>query len=1276
MPSRILNFSADRLITGINIIDNMLFFTDNENEPRKINIPKFKGELIDPQSNEVIKVTHPTNGGATEIYGREFKERDISVLKEHPMDALTTSITEQASFDFPDLNSLAPEYLSADFQNIEVYYIGDIKNDKKNTTLEARVDNGKNIIENGFYFTQTDPGDAGADAVITQNNKIELNNMIAFNVAGESRNFEHKISESSLSVGFMWVVAYVKEEGFDTVYSDLKKIQIGDANSTTNPISKLEVALSVGFAEGNFYPFLKAEAIYETLSPEQVSKDGVGFYISKGYSNSNESITTESLIKEAQENFTKKLPGQVGADTLSEDKQIFTYTSQGKNIGVEIGDTYYVVAYILTESGPIYSTPVSSAITDKVTVEYSLLPHVIHSQFHSAGNGAILQAEVAKYFATVGNVQKLGFLVSTSFGGGNSEVGAEELKKAFSLGFNANGRPIDQNFPNTFRFIVKELDVDFEFATNEFEYDTKQHDLNNNIISISGYEDGVVPVGTNLHVLAFAQMTTGQTVFATTSKTVKVTNIEESALIITKMELKEFNIPFYASDMKFDVELDVTYVPPNSEIIQIGIVADLPRGQEINAETVKNGFDSKQVLRGSSPIEKASDPRLSSSVFDFTATSSATDHEDIGTYSTKSSNPLVLPKLSEDDVQKYSDISGGEASETKQLQGITAYAFMTVKYQDNTQQTFETPIRHGTWDDLAGFENTSTGQSSANTGAPQVKTYSNEPTSVNRSKWATSITNNSFIAHGSLAANGNKPPSIEPVAELGFYVSTIPRPDYNLFSSDAWTTAMTTWIADAATVKIPLTGSITAYQTHGKSNNNTWKDFQITINSSNYTPGVTADTDYYIAAYCIPAQETISTSSAFPTLLDITNTFTLIRNKTKFGNIENVKTVTNSTATATTVDAPPTIMIDSAKIIQDGSAVNLSGKAFSNGANYSVQNPGFYAKPSQYINSGWNTAQIINDLATVSANRITVNADSFIKETGRFNGKLTNISEAHHVIAFAQTVTINGNTNTIYSTNFAEFDNDSVSPPANDQFIKFDTPSATINGVLNASCILSEATVNSGNFGFYIVGREGSNFQKPADNTALKAIIDNPSASDIVETITLNKSFTNPFRATFIPKTNHKYYFVAFATTASGNFSMSPVAPIKYKAATNQKIQLSDYIVEFEQDGYNYITNQTSADITVVTTPTGAPWKFEKLSWGGPGYLEPTISKLGNNKLRIQTQNGADIQTRTMRILISLAENSNVTAEVVVIVKGQSQFGYNDFNDIQDTGKSPFAYYN
>ena len=81
MASKILNFSPDRLITGINIVDNMLFYTDGENEPKKINIEKFRGKATTGEFKD-IPVDH--SSGNTHIYNRPFEERDITLIKDHP----------------------------------------------------------------------------------------------------------------------------------------------------------------------------------------------------------------------------------------------------------------------------------------------------------------------------------------------------------------------------------------------------------------------------------------------------------------------------------------------------------------------------------------------------------------------------------------------------------------------------------------------------------------------------------------------------------------------------------------------------------------------------------------------------------------------------------------------------------------------------------------------------------------------------------------------------------------------------------------------------------------------------------------------------------------------------------------------------------------------------------------------------------------------------------------------------------------------------------------
>ena len=68
----ILNFSDNYLITGINVIEGILIWTDNQTEPKKI--------FVDDWTNSTPNfVTH------SQIYGRNFIEDDITVIKKYPL---------------------------------------------------------------------------------------------------------------------------------------------------------------------------------------------------------------------------------------------------------------------------------------------------------------------------------------------------------------------------------------------------------------------------------------------------------------------------------------------------------------------------------------------------------------------------------------------------------------------------------------------------------------------------------------------------------------------------------------------------------------------------------------------------------------------------------------------------------------------------------------------------------------------------------------------------------------------------------------------------------------------------------------------------------------------------------------------------------------------------------------------------------------------------------------------------------------------------------------
>ena len=76
----ILNFSTDKLITGVNVIDGNLYWTDDNSEPKKLEIDRFRG--YNHQNNQ------------TTIETSNVIESDISVIRLHPWEALSLELTE------------------------------------------------------------------------------------------------------------------------------------------------------------------------------------------------------------------------------------------------------------------------------------------------------------------------------------------------------------------------------------------------------------------------------------------------------------------------------------------------------------------------------------------------------------------------------------------------------------------------------------------------------------------------------------------------------------------------------------------------------------------------------------------------------------------------------------------------------------------------------------------------------------------------------------------------------------------------------------------------------------------------------------------------------------------------------------------------------------------------------------------------------------------------------------------------------------------------------
>ena len=117
---RVLNFDKDRLITGVNVIDDMLFWTDGVTEPKKINIERsikgtdsnclLKTKLI--IDNDFVQISYYNHNGEPVFANALCKEEHITVIKKSPSTVLWTSVKDATELTTgyvgqPDSNGIA-----------------------------------------------------------------------------------------------------------------------------------------------------------------------------------------------------------------------------------------------------------------------------------------------------------------------------------------------------------------------------------------------------------------------------------------------------------------------------------------------------------------------------------------------------------------------------------------------------------------------------------------------------------------------------------------------------------------------------------------------------------------------------------------------------------------------------------------------------------------------------------------------------------------------------------------------------------------------------------------------------------------------------------------------------------------------------------------------------------------------------------------------------------------------------------------------------------------
>lgn len=176
-----LKFEATRLITGINVMDGMLFFTDDKTEPKKINIEVFKN------------ADHST--GTTFVYGRKFQERDITVIRPAPMESLKTGLST-IDPDFDSGDGVTPYAESIDILTNDAIVVSQTEADLFGYAESSQA----NIDSVGFYYiSQETMGDTNDLALrLTEGTKVTASNL-------NNGSFNHRLTGLTADTRYYFV---------------------------------------------------------------------------------------------------------------------------------------------------------------------------------------------------------------------------------------------------------------------------------------------------------------------------------------------------------------------------------------------------------------------------------------------------------------------------------------------------------------------------------------------------------------------------------------------------------------------------------------------------------------------------------------------------------------------------------------------------------------------------------------------------------------------------------------------------------------------------------------------------------------------------------------------------------------------------------------------------------------------------------------------------------------------------------------------------------------
>lgn len=866
MASNILQFEPTRLITAINIVDDMLFYSDGVTEPKKINIKKFRG---DDTTGEFANVKVDHSSGVTHIYGRPFQERDITVIKgkgktknnietvviPKPTDITRDDVNES---DIPTgpleiLDSNKPVDSPAEGVAVASIELNSLDRVKLYGTFKY---GGGRLRDAGFVYSQTVNSKNDLIKAITETVPGVTKIRAGVNNNGDGTAFATAFIDktdtgspyynSGLVAGPLYFITYGQ------LYSQIKNgkyfnseiidtIVVDPAASTSAPSGLVTIG-EKNIGDG-LYEFC---AKYDSNGGSPITKQG--FLVSQGLINDNDPApTVQDLLNSGHD---------IPAEQRIAEGEIYVREAPVP------GKTYYYVPYIENKNGRIY------------------------------GDGLTTSSTVIKKYREPGVAEpkiSTKTIKQNSLASGDTNFSNTNSKLVLEMSFDGNKENREQLHPN---LAVNE--AGFYFSKNEgsnvADLTNKTFNSGSNVstdgkvfkipISNVDFENGGLH---SLDIRQYINLEPGETLSyvsyikhggnETTGQLVSFTNppiVTEPVFTIinSSWDLKPNTVNTNGtSPINVNYNIDVTDFPPGKTIKDIGIYVSRPANEsEIQASGNGRWSTIEEVIN----INNAESHSINKSGLTFTANGGDAS---IGRYNTTA--PIEVRAITP---EEYKYLSNNNIKPLNEDWAAVAYIV------DSDNNTYYSPVFNIDSD----RSNIDSGLPKPILGAPQVKTIQYKTPK-----------NTTVTLVGSLPNTGKD------VSEIGFYISNVEPPALTAIDSeipnnlsDGRNPHLDAWISGAT--KVPSTTSTTTANNH--LNQAVGSTIVPNLQFEAAVTGLTPNTKYYYVAYVKPVQTSNSDNDVSS---NNGETFNDIINANHYGVIDTFTT----TRTITSVTVNPEVEI-------------------------------------------------------------------------------------------------------------------------------------------------------------------------------------------------------------------------------------------------------------------------------------------------------------------------------------------------------------------------------